>query len=372
MRVTKATKEKLYQQQKGKCAICQQADVPLEVTQRFFGNEDDKFDISNLMLLCPNCHSQVNFRDFREIDLINYLAILISHHPEFKNINQEVQLGSDSSMRADIIADGVGGDRYIIEVKSMLAYAPSRTDGLLMMLSHYKSLQPSSKIVFAFPGLFSESLLDMFSSQGIIVWDQKVIASKFKEQIIDNPHPLFSQLFGAPISTRDEDKLSIELSKIRPGKEDWYKYEKLISRILDFLFSKTLSTPITNRSTNNQVNRRDIILPNYCEHGFWKHLRSRYNADYIVVDAKNYDGLVSKGDILQISNYLKLHGTGLFGLIITRHGEDNGSLITRKDHWTVNNKLIIVLNDDDLKAMLSSNHPEEIIKQRIEDFRLDL
>src|SRR5688572_5963898 len=104
MRVSKAIKEKLYQQQKGKCAICQQANVPLEATQKFYGNEDDKFDISNLMLLCPNCHYEVDFRDFREIDLINYLTILISQHPEFKDTKQEVSLNKESSSRGDIVA----------------------------------------------------------------------------------------------------------------------------------------------------------------------------------------------------------------------------------------------------------------------------
>jgi hypothetical protein len=101
-------------------------------------------------------------------------------------------------------------------------------------------------------------------------------------------------------------------------------------------------------------------------------LRHRYKGDYIVVDAKNYDGLVGKNDVLQIGNYLKQHGTGLFGLIVTRQGEDSSSLETRKEQWTTYDKLIIILTDDEIKAMLSSNRPEEIIKQKIEDFRLDL
>ena len=59
------------------------------------------------------------------------------------------------------------------------------------------------------------------------------------------------------------------------------------------------------------ANRRDFIFPNYCDTGFWAFLRSRYGADYIVADAKNYSQNVSRKDILQMSNYLKAHGAGL-------------------------------------------------------------
>ena len=53
------------------------------------------------------------------------------------------------------------------------------------------------------------------------------------------------------------------------------------------------------------VNRRDFIIPNYSEEGFLRYLRSRYSADYIVVDAKNYTHKITRKDALQIANYLK-------------------------------------------------------------------
>ncbi len=372
MKISESVKRKLHEHQNGKCAICQQDSVILDVVRKYKYSETGNFDISNLMLLCPNCNHQIDFKDFREIDLVNYIALLMSQHPDFKNVKKEVELSENSLLRADIQAAYKNGNTLIIEVKTMPAYAPSRMEGLLITLSSYKSLLPNAQVVFAFPGLFSQSLLDRFSSEGIEVWDQKVISSKFKQQIINNPHPYFSQLFTTPISTTEEEKLLYELIHTTPGKSDWSKYESLITRILDLLFSKNLSSPITNRPTASKINRRDIILPNYCETGFWLFLRHRYKADYIVVDAKNYVGLVGKSDILQIANYLKQHGTGLFGIIITRKGEDAASLETRKEQWINDKKLIIILNDEEVKTMLSSSHPEEIIKQKIEDFRLDL
>ena len=101
-----------------------------------------------------------------------------------------------------------------------------------------------------------------------------------------------------------------------------------------------------------------------------------YNADFIVIDAKNYTKKVQKKDVLQICNYLKSHGAGLFGIIITRNGGDTSCLHTIKEMWAMQKKLIIILTDEDIKQMLNlkavGNNPEDIIKQKIEQFRLSL
>lgn len=100
------------------------------------------------------------------------------------------------------------------------------------------------------------------------------------------------------------------------------------------------------------------------------------SADYIVVDAKNYNQRVTKKEILQISNYLKYHGTGLFGIIIARNGISESALYTLREIWAIDQKLIIVLQDNDIEQMLiekvSGREPENIIRQKIEDFRLSL
>jgi hypothetical protein len=124
-----------------------------------------------------------------------------------------------------------------------------------------------------------------------------------------------------------------------------------------------------------KINRRDFILPNYSEDDFWAFIRYQYSGDY-VVDAKIYSGKIKKRNVLQISNYLKKHGAGLFGLIICRRGGDNSCVQTLREIWAIDRKLIIVLTDDDIEKVLieksSGRNPEIIIRQKIEDFRLAL
>jgi hypothetical protein len=59
-----------------------------------------------------------------------------------------------------------------------------------------------------------------------------------------------------------------------------------------------------------------------------------------------------KKQILQLANYLSQHGTGLLGIILTRTGDDSSAQYVRREQWMMHNKLILVLNDEDLIQML--------------------
>jgi hypothetical protein len=212
----------------------------------------------------------------------------------------------------------------------------------------------------------------------IEVWDRKFITQTFKNEIEKTDNKLFQKFFSLSESKpKIEDTLLNELKLISAGKDDWSKYQKHVEKILSFLFSDILSEPITELPDKYGINRRDFILRNYCETGFWKYLREKYQADFIVIDAKNYTGKIKKNQVLQISNYLKSHGTGLFAIIISRNGqEDTGSYFTRREIWATERKMIIILDDNDMEKMILAkaalNRPEEIIIQKIEGFRLEM
>jgi hypothetical protein len=164
------------------------------------------------------------------------------------------------------------------------------------------------------------------------------------------------------------------LDQTLPGKAQWSAYQKLVGEILGLLLSPPLAQPIEERSNESKVNRRDFILPNYAVEGFWHFLRIHYEAHFVVVDAKNYVRNVKKNEILQIANYLAPHGTGLFGLIVCRRAADRSAEITRREQWVLHRKMVLILNDDDLRQMFklqaSGQDPSEVIRQKIEDFRL--
>jgi hypothetical protein len=222
----------------------------------------------------------------------------------------------------------------------------------------------------------------MVFSEGIDAWDLDAIADRFRAVLDGVTHPVLRPLLLAVAALREgewqsaEARLLHELRVVEPGRGAWSTYQKLVGRILERLFCPPLTSPIVNIADHTDVNRRDIILPNYAENGFWSFVRERYAADFIVVDAKNYSTEVGKPEALQVLNYLKRHGAGQLGLIVTRRGADIGCLETIREQWAHSDKMLIVLSDEHVERMLRTKEaggpPEDVIRQWIEEFRLSM
>jgi len=378
-------KDRIYNEQKGKCFFCEK-EFPIGVLTldhllpRSLSGDDS---LNNLVLSCPECNMRrANNMPFREIELVYFLQNLLDKHPDFRNIKQEALISSEARYRADILAEQKTNGKWtkiLIEIKTIPTFTKKRLDEIINQLTSYKSyIKGEIKLVFSFPGILPEDDNIKLRQSNIEVWDRKFITQTFKNEIEKTDNKLFQKFFSLSESKpKIEDTLLNELKLISAGKDDWSKYQKHVEKILSFLFSDILSEPITELPDKYGINRRDFILRNYCETGFWKYLREKYQADFIVIDAKNYTGKIKKNQVLQISNYLKSHGTGLFAIIISRNGqEDTGSYFTRREIWATERKMIIILDDNDMEKMILAkaalNRPEEIIIQKIEGFRLEM
>jgi len=319
---------------------------------------------------------------FNELELVSYIQNLMKYHPDFQMINKHALVSEKIECYGDILAkQKIDGKwvKVLIEVKSSSTFTNDRLLNIINQINLFrKGITDDFNLIFAFPGLLPKKDIDLFLNFGITVWDRDFLAKMFKNEIQQIRNNRLSEIFVPSLpKLKTEESLITELRSIKPGKKEWSKYQKHVERILSYLFGDTLSAPITEVSDKDRVNRRDFILRNYCDSGFWNYLRVRYQADFITIDCKNYTGKVKKNQILQMANYLKPHGAGLFAIIISRTGlEDNGSYFTRKEKWITERKMIIILGDSDIEKMIlakeTSNLPEEIIKQKIEDFRLEI
>jgi hypothetical protein len=367
------------------CAICGEEYEPQNfniehLTPKSQGGADG---LENLILVCQRCNARLGqeTRFVREFEFVSYLRTLLENSSEFHNINSEVAAKS-GGFRADITAEEIVDNRLqpvAIECKALGSYTVHRANEVLAQILEYRKKMDGVRFIFAFPGEMTKESLSAFDKADIKIWDQEYIAERFQKQIKELQHPILQPMFlGALLRKKKspEEELIDQLRACQPSRSDWLVYQQLVGRILEKLFCPPLQTPISEHSDASGVNRRDFILPNYAESGFWAFLRSRYAADYIVVDAKNYTGKIKKKEVLQIANYLKPHGAGLFAMIICRGGGDTSCIHTLREVWAIYHKLIIVLNDIDIEQMLlsakSGNPPESIIQQKIEEFRLAL
>jgi hypothetical protein len=273
----------------------------------------------------------------------------------------------------------------LVEIVSQTPQTASRLVAVLDQLraaadAYVKAAGPAQRrqarpsLLAVFPGVISPQKLVFSSHLDVEIWDGRYLTRQARQLGIRVP---------SFIATPDNDEvgdrvpahdLELRLDAIAPGREHAVTYEKWCKDVLEFLFCPPLSPPILQSSNGSGASRRDLILPNYSTRGFWHFMNNHYEAAAVVAEAKNYGTKLDKPAVLQLANYLSRHGTGLFGMLLTRKGLNEGADWTRREHWVLHDKMMIGLDDEDMRQMLltkaAGGNPADLIQQRIEDFRL--
>jgi hypothetical protein len=384
-RITARTRDELFSESGGTCAICGQKFessvlglshiIPLSA-----GGTSDKH---NLIVTCPNCNRAFHTAP-REIEFTRFLKAVLERHSGISEVKSEVTLGRDERFRADLTAKRRQHGReefLLIECSTPQALAAAPITTALNRLITYRNLLGHGRMVLAVPATLLAQDIAALTVAGVEIWDLPYLIQAFSRQARDVSPSYFRTLLltqqTLKFQTSRERQLINDLRTCRAGKEDWRLYQSIVGEILEYLLTPALDKPICELSDMPRANRRDFILPNYAKEGFWASMRDMYKADYVVIDAKNSGKRLRKSDVLQVAHYLKPRGVGLFGIIICRHGADEaGCRLSLREEWQEHEKLILILNDDDIEAMLvarfEGREPEDLIKLKIQQFRLSI
>lgn len=207
------------------------------------------------------------------------------------------------------------------------------------------------------------------------VWDLAQIAS-----LLDRAGILGPLLRHEPRGSQAEDRIRLRSDELRTtlaslprGREHAALFEDVCADISEHLFAPALGTADRQSSDRERRNRRDFVMENVAETGFWARARTQYQADYVVFDAKNYSAPIDKTPILDISHYLSSFGLGLFAILMTREGASNAAKHAAQQQWIASRKLIIILGDTEIGRMLddkaSGRDPAIAISESVASFR---
>ena len=305
---------------------------------------------------------------------------------EFENLIFDIVRAKFSDSEVEKITGGkdLGFDikgienevEFLIEVKKRRLVGADEIHKLGYLWKSY-NVSDNSNIILAVSGTLTSEAIEEAKNFNIEIWDvyklYGLVSKDLQEKYFYKDTPT--------VKTETKEEIYIKnLNEITAGGDDWQKewskYQKLVSDILEHLFCPILESPRFEHSDLDNKNRRDIIFENSAEEGLWKHIRSKYIGDYIVVDAKNYKEPIKKRSIIELAHYLKPYGCGLFGIVISRKEESETAFHARKEQWIGNKKMIISLQDEDLIEMLKikkkGGKPEELIRMKIADFRMKL
>ncbi|WP_421976048.1 TIR domain-containing protein [Roseivirga seohaensis] len=221
------------------------------------------------------------------------------------------------------------------------------------------------------------------SASNIIVWEgHELIRRLFSfPDLVEKYFPKREPTKKEPLKLVDPELQKVQglikkLDNCPEGKDGWKQYEDICLEILNYLFVPPLGEPKIQSRRESGIDIRDAIYPNRNSNENWKFIRDDYDAKYIVFEFKNYSengSEIDKQVLLQIDDYLK-KTIGRFGIICSKKLPNKSGLEKRKDVFIEHNKLVLFVNNEDLKEMLLRKHkkmdPSDVIIDLIDDFNL--
>lgn len=177
------------------------------------------------------------------------------------------------------------------------------------------------------------------------------------------------------LNTMYGNKLFEELENITVSKE-FSKYEKKCIQILKYLFNENLKGWQAQNLTDDGLNRFDLVCRINLGNEFWECLINDFKSKYVLFEFKNYKDKIKQTQIFTTEKYLFQTALRNVAFIISRKGASENAIKSAKGVLRESGKLIINLNDNDLKKMLHmkdrGEEPSDYLFDLLDNFLLKL
>ena len=240
--------------------------------------------------------------------------------------------------------------RVVLEVSQSPVVTPADVREKLKRLSAITGTDADYRTVYLLltSGDVTAGARELLQDSGVVIRSRR----SFRDLCSDFWSTLASG-YEDPGLTDRAKQLIDALSSVPVGRPNYSDYERVCCEILEYLFCPELGQPDAQSSTVNRSQRRDVVMDNHVEVGFWARIRDRYKADYLVAEMKNNAGAVSNTSVWQLAAYMKEKGVGLFGLLIARNGVSRGvANYAIIDQWVHSRKMVVPLSNEDLVRMI--------------------
>ena len=179
--------------------------------------------------------------------------------------------------------------------------------------------------------------------------------------------------------SKDSDYGYIEkLEDIIPGPQNFKQYEEFCVDILKYLFNDTLSLWEEQEKSNDDLFIFDLIckIKSDIRSEFFNTLENYFSSRYIIFEFKNYTEEITQKEIFTTEKYLYKTALRTVAIILTRKGVDKNGMKAIKGILRETGKLMIVLDDNDIKKMIyAKEHNEdyfEILVNKLDKMLISL
>ena len=186
--------------------------------------------------------------------------------------------------------------------------------------------------------------------------ETEIISSlEFSIDDIYETKEMVSNLKDSKKNIEKSEELIKKLEGIGPGRENFLDYEEICIEILKYLFLDDLALWKSQERTDEDLYRYDMIckIKNGINKEFWNMIENYFKTKYIIFEFKNYNKEISQKEIVITEKYLYKQALRSIAIIISRKGLNENAQKIKRGILRENGKLIIDLNDEDLKKMVN-------------------
>lgn len=253
-------------------------------------------------------------------------------------------------------------------------------------LARLQAQYPGARGILALSGSVSASVMNAVLDSGdLAVWN----GDKVQELVEKHPDvlPTMGRLKGhrLELATQMDSlkspifdaqsfaaRLTRELKNVPPGKDGWRDYEKVGTRALTELFEPALGAPDVQSRSEDGLDIQDAVFPIRADSPPWALVRAEYQSRFAVAEFKNHVGEVGQKQVESLAQYLWKKAYRSFGILVSRKGPDQSAMTARRRAWVEQDKLIVILKDEDLIDMAQmwdeDEDPFQVINAQLEEF----
>lgn len=219
---------------------------------------------------------------------------------------------------------------------------------------------------------------------GIRVWDRHILnhlihqhLDIFEQHFSEYPVVVetLTQQFSETPSTNELvgrlEEFKIRLLNCPTGQTHFADYEKIGVEIWEYLFSDTLGEPKPQTRTQDGKQRRDVLFRNNRVSKFFQRVAERFDADFIIVDFKNYSDPVDAGVIDDVARYAN-KALGRFIVVVSRHGADDTVEASQLRWFRDSGTIVLVVSDLQMLEMVTrkerGERPEDVLEDLLDEF----
>jgi hypothetical protein len=182
-----------------------------------------------------------------------------------------------------------------------------------------------------------------------------------------------------PAETRDVTTISpsrakefeFRLTACPSGQKHFAEYERIGIEIWEYLFKDKLGTGKPQSGSSDRSQRRDVLFPNRRVGSFFQRIAQRFDADFVVVDFKNYGKPVTPEEIKEVEQYAN-KAIGRFIVVVSRVGANKP--VERAQHRLFRDKdtVVLTLSDAQMLEMIGrkehNQNPEDVLEDLLDEF----